>query len=126
MIFPRVYSEAERRKLKNKRLHITGSPKVTVTIADLLASSSMLYGWEDDNSIRKFLPLNYLRIHNKGGTRLKVYVGQKSDGEVIDDDTIWTYHGNFWSFLLENTDAGSTATGSLIFVNAQRIPDGGQ
>jgi len=125
MIFPRVYNEAERRKLKNKRLHTEGSPKFGVTITDLTASAQKLYGWDDNNDIRKFLPLNYLRIHNKGGTRLKVYVGQKSDGEVIDDDTIWTYHGNFWTFLLENTSTTSTATGSLIFVNAQRIPDGG-
>jgi hypothetical protein len=125
MIFPRLYSEAERQKLKNKRLHIEGSPKVSVTIADLSALAQMLYGWEDDNTVRKFLPLNYLRIHNKSGCRLKVYVGQKSGGEVIDDDTIWTYHGNFWTFLLENMDTGSTATGASIFVNAQRLPDGG-
>lgn len=123
-MFPRVYSRYDRQAIKNRRLNIEGSPKFEVTISDLAADAEKLYGFSSDYDIRKFLPLNYLRIHNKGGARLKVYVGQKSNGEVVEDDTVWTSHGEFYNFKLENIDTG-TATGSLIFVNVQRIPGGG-
>jgi len=125
MIFPRVIGRKNAIDLKRKRLYIEGSEKFEVSISDISASAKALYGFSDDATIRKYLPLNFLRIHNRGGTHLKVYVGGKSDGEIVDDDTVWTYEGDFWTFLLENLDASNTATGSEIFVHVQRIPTGG-
>jgi len=121
-MLPRLYSRNDVLALKRKRLVTEGSAKFTVTITDLIAGAKKLYGFDTDSEIRKYLPLNYLRIQNKGGTILKVYVSQRSDGEVIQKDMIWTHHGDFYTFTLENLDGSTTATGSQIYVDVQRNP----
>jgi len=125
MIFPRLYNRKTAQDLKRKRLYIEGSEKFEVDIDDIAESGKALYGFSTDTTIRKYLPLNFLRIHNKGGTNLKVYVNQKSDGEPVDDDTVFTFEGDFWTFLLENLDDSNQATGADINVLVQRIPTGG-
>ena len=104
MILPRVIGRNNAIDLKNKRLYKEGSEKFEVEISDLEAEAQALYGFSTNTTIRKYLPLNYLRIHNRGGTHLKVYVNQKSDGEPVDDDTIFIFESDFWTFLLENLD----------------------
>lgn len=111
--------------VRDKRLFKRGSKKHSVTISDLTASATKLYGFEEDSTLKKYLPLNFLRIVNKGGTDLKVYINQSSDGEIILDDTIYTFNGNFYSFILENTDGSTTATGSNVYCTVQRQPTGG-
>lgn len=124
MIFPRVYNKQTIQEIRNKRLYVEGSPVYEVTISDLSASAQKVYGFSDDSNIRKFLPLNFLRIVNKGGTDLKVYVGQKTYGEIILDDTIYTHYGDFYSFNLVNQSTSTTATGDDIHVTVQRKPGG--
>jgi len=119
MILPRVLSNKgiEEIRLKRKK---EGSQPFEVTISDLTASAEKIYGFDSDSNIRKYLPLNYCRIINRGGTDLKIYIGQGSNGEVILNDTIYTHYGNFYSFTLENLNASDTATGSNIYATVQR------
>jgi len=104
----------------NKRRIEEGSELFEVSISNISAEAQAVYGFDSNSAIRKFLPLNYCRIHNKGGTRLKIYMNQKTYGEPIDDDTVWTYYGTFFSFLLENLSTTSTATGATIFATVQK------
>jgi hypothetical protein len=124
MILPRLYNQKTVQELRNKRLFQYGSESLSVTITDLTTGLAKVYGFENDANIRKYLPLNYLRIQNKSGADLKVYVGQKANGEIILDDTTFTYYGNFFSFKLENIDT-VTATGSTCYCDVQRKPSGG-
>ena len=110
-------------EIKNKRFK-EGSPAFNVTITDLATTVSKLYGFSSDSNIRKFLPLNYVKIVNKGGYTLKIYLNQSSQAEIILDDTIYEYYGNFYSFILENVGAG-TATGASIYTTVQRKTLGG-
>ena len=123
-ILPRVYNQNIRVDIKKRRLFIEGSPRFQVTIADLISGAQMLYGFENDANIRKYLPLNWLRIVNDSGQDLKIYVGQ-SNPEIIKNNSIFTQNGNYWSFLLENIGSG-TATGTLIYTHVQRKPVGGE
>lgn len=109
--------------IKNKRMR-EGSPAFNVTISNISASAQALYGFDNDSNIRKFLPLNYIRIINKGNETLKIYLNQSSVAEIILDDTIYEHYGNFYSFILENVGSG-TATGSTIYTTVQRKPLGG-
>lgn len=102
----------------------SGSHPFEVTIADILADGQAVYGFESNNEINKFLPLNFCRIINKGGTALKIYIGQKTDGEVILDDTIFNHRGNFYSFKLLNLDGSTTATGTGIHTTVQKKAGG--
>ncbi len=125
MILPRVYHRKTAREIRNKRLFIEGSESFEVTITDLDSGSSKVYGFLDDATIRKYLPLNFFRIQNKSGCDLKIYIGQKTNGEVVLDDTTFSYTGNFYNFTIENIDT-VTATGSTTYVNVQRKPTGGR
>ena len=113
------------RVVQTKRFR-EGSQPFKVTITDLVASAKKIYGFDSEVDIRKFLPLNYLRIINKGGTTLKIYIGQSMsrDEEVILDDTIYTHFGEFYSFELENLDTSTTATGAKIYTTVQRKAGG--
>ena len=111
-------------EIKKKRLYTQGSPRFQLTIENLTAGAQMLYGFENNSTIRKYLPLNWLRIVNDSGVDLKIYVGQ-SNPEIIKNNSIFTQEGNFYSFLLENIDGSTTATGSLIYTHVQRKPTGG-
>jgi len=106
--------------LKQKRLKKIGSHPFEVTITDLAANANKVYGFESDTDIQKFLPLNFCRIINKSGQDLKIYIGQKTDGEVILDDTIFNHYGDFFSFKLENLSATTTATGATTYTTVQR------
>jgi len=110
-------------QIKKKRLYTEGSPRFQLTISDLTASAQKLYGFESDSDIRKYLPLNWMRIVNDSGQDLKIYVGQQNP-EIIKNNSIYTNEGNFWSFLLENVGSG-TATGTAIHCHVQRKPTGG-
>jgi len=125
MIYPRVYSESERQRMRSKRLYTEGSELLTVTISNLAASAQKLYGFSTDATIRKYLPLNYIRIFNDSSCNLKVYVNNSSTSEPILKNTIWTYEGNFNTFLLENMDTENEATGTDIYCTVQRKPLGG-
>lgn len=107
---------------KTERLAIEGSPPFNVTISDLAASASMVYGFDDDRTISKYLPLNFLRIVNNGGTDLKVYINQGTKYEIIINNTIYTYTGILRSFILANADTSNTATGANIYTTVQRKP----
>lgn len=106
--------------LKEKRLKRKGSHPFEIIITDLAANANKVYGFENNSEINKFLPLNFCRIINKGGQDLKIYIGQKIDGEVILDDTIFNHYGNFFSFKLENLSSTTTATGAKIYTTVQR------
>jgi len=121
MILPRVYSQFDAYKIKKRRLFIEGSESFNVTISDISASEYAHYDFSEDTTIRKYLPLNFFRLQNKSGADIKVYIGQKTNGEIVLDDTTFTYYGNFYSFKLENIDS-VTATGSTCYVNVQRKP----
>jgi len=95
-----------------------------MTITDLAAEAKKIYGFEDDRDIRKFTPLNWIRIMNKGGTTLKAYINQSSTGEEILDDTVWTHTGELYNFTLENMSTTTAATGATIYVKVQRKPAG--
>jgi len=123
MILPRIYNQNQMEEIRKKRLYTEGSPRFNVTITDLAAAAQMLYGFENDSTIRKYLPLNWLRIVNDSGSDLKISIGQ-SNPEIIKNNSIFTQEGNFFSFLLENIGT-ITATGSLIYVHCQRKPVGG-
>lgn len=123
MILPRVYNKRDRDMIKEKRRR-EGSPAFSVTITDLATTVSKLYGFEDDSDIRKFLPLNYIRLINKSSQTLKIYLNQTSVGEIILDDTIFEHYGPLYSFILENVGSG-TATGSTTYTTVQLKPTGG-
>jgi len=123
MILPRLapnYNYAE--QVNQKRLRSQGSPPFNVTCSDISATSKDLFGFDADNTINKFLPLNFIRIVNNGGTDLKVYMNQSSNYEVILNDTIYTNTGNFYSFILENTDSSNAVDGDNVFITVQRKP----
>lgn len=107
-----------------RRLRRQGSPRFSVSINDIPASANCVYGFEEDPKIRKFLPLNFLRILNKSGVTLKIYVGQTTDGEIILDDTSYESYGNFYTFNIENISDTTTATGSGIYTTVQRKTGG--
>ena len=117
MILPRLEN------MNRRRLHNKGSPRLSVTIADITASSYKVYSFEEDRDINKFLPLNFLRILNKSGQNLKIYVNQ-TNPEILLDDTTYESYGDFFSFKLENLSATTTATGSGIHVTVQRKTGG--
>ena len=108
----------------DKRKTIKGSPVFEVTMQDLAASAEYVYGFESDDNIQKFLPLNFVRILNKTGCNLKIYLSQGTYGEVILDDTVYSNYGNFYSFKLENLDDTDTAEGANMFCTVQRKPAG--
>lgn len=107
---------------QNQLLQIDGSPIFDITIADLAASASMFYGTENRAGVKDYLPMNFLRIVNKGGTNLAVYLNDNTNYEVIIADTIYTHHGNVYSFKLENLSAAVAATGASIFTTVQHKP----
>lgn len=116
MILPRLAPEKEH---MNKRL-MQGSPPFNVPCTDISASSKDLFGFDSDSTINKFLPLNFIRIVNNGGTDLKIYMNQSFNYEVILNDTIYTNTGNFFSFILENTDSTNSVNGDNVFITVQR------
>jgi len=99
-----------------------GSPPFNVTCSDISASSKDVFGFSADATISKFLPLNFIRIVNNGGTDLKIYMAQSGNYEVILNDTIYTNTGNFYSFILENLDSSNAVNGSQVFITVQRKP----
>jgi hypothetical protein len=105
-------------------LDVEGSPPFTITIADIAASAQMLYGTEHQAGIKDFLPMNFLRILNKGGTTLRIYLNDNTNGEIILPDTIYTHGGEVWNFMLSNLSTTTTATGSLIYCTVQHKPVG--
>jgi len=111
-------------KRAQQKRFFEGSPPFEITIADILASSNMTFGMESRAEINNFLPMNFIRILNKGGTTLKIYVNDSANGEVILDGTIYTRYGEVWSFRLDNLSVTTTATGSLIYCTVQRKPVG--
>src|SRR5512137_537125 len=88
-----------------QRLEIDGSPIFDITIADIPASSNMFYGMEHRAGIMDYLPMNMIRIVNKGGTNLAIYLNDSMNYEVILADTIYTHRGNVYTFKLENLSA---------------------
>ena len=124
MIFPRLYSKKDRADIVKRRLHSEGSRIMTVTITDLVAGAKKLYGFDTDSDIRKFLPLNFLRIINDSGCNLRIHVNQNEDAEVTLNNMIYTHDGDFYTFTLENLDGSATATGSTTYTTVQRKPGG--
>jgi hypothetical protein len=104
---------------------LPGSSPFEVSIADLAASASMMYGMEHRTDVMGFLPMNYLRIMNKGGTTLKIYVNDSTNGEVIPDSTAWEWKGAaLWNFTLTNLSTQNTAIGALVYTTVQQKPTG--
>lgn len=124
MILPRVYNKRTMEQIRKKRLYTQGSPRFVVTIEDLTAGSQKLYGFESDSTKRKYLPFNWLRLVNDSGADLEIYIGQVN-AEIIKNNSIFVQEGNFYSFILKNVDASTTATGSNIHTHIQRKPTGG-
>lgn len=124
MIFPRLYSKKDRADIVRRRLHTEGSRKMTVTISDLLPGARMIYGFESDSEVRKYLPLNFLRIINDSGCLLNIYVNQNEDAEPTLNNMIYTHEGDFYSFTIENLDGSATAVGSTTYTTVQRKPGG--
>ena len=86
----------------------------------------MFYGFEARAEIKNYLPMNFMRILNKGGTTLAIYLNDSNQYEVILSDTIYTHQGNIQSFILANLSTTTTATGSLIYTTVQHKPVGGK
>lgn len=105
-----------------QRLEVEGSPVFNVTIADIPASSNMFYGMEHRAGIMDYLPMNMIRIVNKGGTNLAIYLNDSTNYEVILADTIYTHRGNVYTFKLENLSAAAAATGATIYCTVQHEP----
>ena len=120
MVFlPRV-----KRDRTYERLHVEGSPHFEITIDNLAAGKKKTYGFESSREQRRYLPMNYIRIHNKANVKLKIYINGQTEGEPIHNDTYYVKQGEpIWSFTLENKDASDTATGSLIDCTVRRLPD---
>jgi hypothetical protein len=104
------------------RLEVEGSPVFNIAIADIPASGSMFYGTEHRAGIMDYLPMNMIRIVNKGGTNLAIYLNDSASYEVILADTIYTHRGNVYTFTLENLSAVAAATGASIFTTMQHEP----
>jgi hypothetical protein len=104
------------------RLEVEGSPVFDITISDLAASATMFYGMEHRTGIMDYLPMNMIRIVNKGGTNLAIYLNDATNYEVILADTIYTHRGNVHTFKLENLSAVAAATGTSIFCTVQHEP----
>jgi hypothetical protein len=119
-MFESIWKRAQQDRL------IIGSPPFEISIADIVASGSMFYGMEHRAEINNFLPMNFIRMMNKGGTTLKIYVNDQVSGEEILDNTIYQRTGEIWSFKLENLSTTTTATGATIFTHVQRKAAGGQ
>lgn len=109
-----------------QRLDVEGSPVFNITIADILASGSMFYGMEHRAGVMDYLPMNFLRILNKGGTALAVYLNESTSYEVILPDTIFTHNGIIRNFTLSNLSTTTTATGAQIYTIVQHKPVGAQ
>jgi len=107
---------------QHELLEIEGSPVFNITIADLAANATMFYGMEHRADVMNYLPMNMIRIVNKGGTNLAVYLNDSTNYEVILADTIWTHRGNVHTFKLENLSASATAIGASIFCTMQHEP----
>jgi len=105
-----------------QRLEVEGSPVFNITIADIPASSSMFYGMEHRADVMNYLPMNMIRIVNKGGTNLALYLNDSTNYEVILADTIYTHRGNVHTFKLENLSATVAAAGALIYTTVQHEP----
>ena len=105
-----------------QRLEVEGSPVFDITIADIPASSNMFYGMEHRADVMNYLPMNMIRIVNKGGTNLAIYLNDSTNYEVILADTIYTHRGNIHTFKLENLSTTATATGATIFCTMQHEP----
>jgi len=123
MILPRLYNKRTAAEIKKKRLYTQGSPRFKLTITDLTAGSTKLYGFESDSTYRKYLPFNWMRLVNDSGVDLEISIGQEN-AEIIKNNSIFTQEGNFYSFILKNVGA-STATGTNIVTHIQRKPTGG-
>lgn len=107
-----------------ERLHLEGSPAFEITIPDIAASAKMIFGFESNADQRKYLPMNYIRITNKGGTTLKIRKNGDSEGDIILNDTYFVKSKEpIWSFEIENLDTATTATGALIYCVVRRVPD---
>lgn len=122
-----MFESIWKRTLENRQyelLEIDGSPVFNVTIADIPASSNMFYGFEYRSGIKDYLPMNFIRIVNKGGTNLAIYLNDSTTSEVIVADTIYSHFGNIYSFKLENLSAAIAATGASIFTTMQHKPMG--
>ena len=107
-----------------QRLEVQGSPVFNIPIADLAASASMFYGMEHRADVMNYLPMNMIRVVNKGGTNLAIYLNDSTNYEVILADTIYTHRGNIHTFKLENLSATAAATGASIFTTMQHEPLG--
>lgn len=107
-----------------QRLDVEGSPPFTITIADIAANSQMFYGFQSRDGIHDYLPMNFLRILNKGGTTLQIYLNDNTNGEIILADTIYTHVGEVQNFILANLSTTTTATGALIYTTVQHKPIG--
>lgn len=105
-----------------QRLEVQGSPIFDIAIADIPASDNMFYGTEHRAGIMDYLPMNMIRIVNKGGTNLAIYLNDNTNYEVILADTIYTHRGNVHTFKLENLSAVAAATGASIFCTVQHEP----
>jgi len=110
-------------EIKKKRLYTEGSPRFSLTIENLTAGSTQLYGFESDSRYRKYLPFNWLRLVNDSGVDLQISMAQQNP-EIIKNNSIFTNEGNFYSFILENLGA-ATATGTNVHVHIQRKAVGG-
>ncbi len=104
------------------RLEVEGSPVFDITIADLAASANMFYGMENRALVKDYLPMNFIRIVNKGGTNLAIYLNDSTGYEIILADTIYTHRGNVHTFKLENLSTTATATGASIYCTVQHEP----
>ena len=105
-----------------QRLEVEGSPVFNITIADLAASATMFYGMEHRAGVMDYLPMNMIRVVNKGGTNLALYLNDSASYEVILADTIYTHRGNVHTFKLENLSASATAIGASIYCTMQHEP----
>jgi len=124
MILPRLKANYFQ-DLNNKRLNVGGSPPFEIECSDIAASAKELFGFESNSDYNKFLPLNFVRIINNGGTDLKIYLNQGSNGETILDDTIYSANQIFRSFIVENLDSSNAVDGSKVYITVQRKPRGG-
>lgn len=104
------------------RLEVEGSPVFDIAIADIPLSDSMFYGMEHRAGVMDYLPMNMIRIVNKGGTNLAIYLNDSTNYEVILADTIYTHRGNVYTFKLENLSTTAAATGASIFCTVQHEP----
>ena len=98
----------------------TNSVPFKFDIDDIDAGAKKVYGFDDDAEIRRYLPVDFLRILNKSSQPLAIFINQnKNAEEIILDDVIFLHDGNFFSFTLENVGT-ETATGAAIYTTVQK------